>query len=193
MDPDIRDREMRLWQTLGPARYRLRSAGLAVLVAFAGVVIFLGIVTLVSFFPGSGTVYQGPGERPVSVVVGECEQIGPISKNGFGYWWECNAIVTAADGAARQARLERSIVTPEDRGQPVELREGCRDKSGLTDCGYGRPVNEWFEVGVLLIGKLNWVIAVVSALGVLMYLTRALLGAPRYCRFRGSRPLSERS
>lgn len=165
MDPGIRDREMRLWLTLGPAIYRLRSVGLAALLALAGVVVVLGVMTAINHFPGSGSVYQGPGDHPVRVVVGDCQRTGPVSRRGFGYWWECDAVVTAADGAVREARIGRSVVTPEDRGRSVDLREGCRDKEASTDCAYGSPTSEWLEVGVLLVGKLGWVVAVIQRIG----------------------------
>ncbi|MEU8391217.1 DUF6346 domain-containing protein [Micromonospora sp. NPDC048843] len=188
MDPAIRDRELRLWQTLGPTGYRLRSVGVAALLALGGLVVFLGIMTVISHFPGTGAVYKGPGERSVRVVVGTCQQLGPISKQGFGYWWECDAAVTGAGGAVRKTRIERSIVTPEDQGRSLVLREGCRDREGFTDCSYGRPTSSWLEMGVLLTGKVGWIVAVISGLTALVYLTRALLGAPRYCRLRGGRP-----
>ncbi|MFG1652340.1 DUF6346 domain-containing protein [Micromonospora sp. NPDC049275] len=188
MNPDIRDREMRLWESLGPAGYRLRCVGVAALLALAGIVSFLTGMTVASLFPGTGAVFHGPGEHPVIVVVDGCQRVGPISSRGFGYWWECDATVTAMDGAARKARIESSVVTPEDQGRPLELREGCRDESGLTDCTYGRPTNGWLEVGVLLISKLGLLVAVGSGVVALVYLTRAALGAPRYCRFRGGNP-----
>lgn len=193
MDPDAYGREMRLWQALGPAKYRLRSAGLAALLALAGVTVFLGSMTVASLFPGSGAVVQGPGEHQVRVVVGDCQRVGPISRRGFGYWWECDAVVIATNGAVRKARIGPSVVTPKDRGRSVELREGCRDKEGFTDCTYGRPTGRLLEFGLLLIVKLSWVVSVFIGFGVVMFLTRALLGAPRYFRFRGRRPSATRS
>lgn len=193
MDPDIYGREMRLWQRLGPAKYRLRSAALAALLALAGVTVLLGGMTALSLFPGSGAVVQGPGEHPVRVVVGDCQRVGPISRRGFGYWWECDAVVNAANGAVRKARIGPAVVTPEDRGRSVELREGCRDKEGFTDCTYGRPTSRLLELGLLLIVKVGWVVSVLVGFGVVMFLTRALLGAPLYLHFRGLRPSATRS
>ncbi|MFG1884794.1 DUF6346 domain-containing protein [Micromonospora sp. NPDC049102] len=103
---------MGLWETLGPVGYRLRSVGGAALLALAAVVIFLLGMTATSLFPGSGAVYQGPGEHPVRVVVADCQRVGPISHRGLGYWWECDALATAADGTSREARIGRSVVSP---------------------------------------------------------------------------------
>ncbi|MEU5905477.1 DUF6346 domain-containing protein [Micromonospora sp. NPDC047467] len=182
MGPDIYSREMRLWQSLGPGRYRLRSACLAVLLALASVVVFLGSMTIASLFGG---VHYG---HPARVVVGDCQQVGPISRRGFGYWWECDAVVTAPDGMVWTARIHASDVVPEDRGRSVELRESCHVKGDVTDCSYGRPTGYLLIVGLQLIVKLGWVALVFGGLGVVMFLTGALLGAPRYLRFRGRRP-----
>ncbi|MET7966258.1 DUF6346 domain-containing protein [Micromonospora sp. NPDC005305] len=173
---------MRLWQSLGPAKYRLRSACLAVLLALASVVVFLGSMTLASLFGG---VHYG---HPARVVVDDCQRVGPISRRGFGYWWECDAVVTAPDGTVRKARIHASDVAPEDRGQSVELREACSVKGRVTDCSYGGATGYLLSLGLQLIVKLGWLVLVFSGFGVLMFLTRALLGAPRYLRFRGRRP-----
>ncbi|MEU8262027.1 DUF6346 domain-containing protein [Micromonospora sp. NPDC048999] len=188
MDPDIRGREMRLWQALGPAGYRLRSVGLAALLAVIGVVVFLGSMTVASLLPGSRAGALGPGEQQVRAVVGDCQRVGPISRRGFGYWWECEASVITADGDVRNAWIGPSVVTHEDRGRAVELRESCRDKIHFTDCTYGRPTSRWLGLGMLLIVRLGWLVSLFSGFGVAMFLTRALLGAPRYFRFRGNPP-----
>ncbi|WP_433320319.1 DUF6346 domain-containing protein [Micromonospora chersina] len=172
---------MRLWESLGPAKYRLRSACVAVLLAPAGVAVFLGSMTLATLFAGVDYGHQA------RVVVHDCQQVGPIGQHGFGYWWECNAVVTAPDGTVRKARINPPDVAPEDRGRTIELREACR-KEGSTKCSYGRPTSRLLNFGLLIIVKLGWLALVFSGFGVLMFLTRALLGAPLYLRFRGRRP-----
>lgn len=181
MGPDFYGREMRLWQSLGPAKYRLRSACLAVLVAVASMVVFLGSMTLASLFGG---LHYG---HPARVVVDDCQQVGPISQRGFGYWWECDALATAPDGTVRKARIYGSDVTPEDRGRSVELRESCV-REGASECTYGRPTGYLLNIGLQIIIKLGWLVLVVGGFGVVAFLTRALLGAPRYMRFRAHRP-----
>ncbi|SCE98804.1 hypothetical protein GA0070612_2754 [Micromonospora chokoriensis] len=177
--PDLYGREMRLWQSLGPTTYRLRSACLAALLALASVLVFLGAMTVVNQFGG---VHYG---QPARVVAGACQQIGPISRRGFGYWWECDAAVIASDGTARKVRVHSSGIVPEDQGSSVELRETCRTNGDVTDCSYGKPIGWLLHVGLGLIVCLGWLALAFGAAGVVMFLTRALLGAPRYLRFRG--------
>ena len=165
MDRDIHGREMRLWQTLGPTGYRLLCVGLAALLAAEGVTVFLAGMTAVSLFPGTGAVYQGPGENVVQVVSGECNGLGTISRRGLVMVgvrrschcgrWRCPEYTDWPVG--RHAR---------GPGSSVELREGCRDKEKFTHCSYGRPTSSWFEVSVLFIGKMGWLGRVVGGLGV---------------------------
>ena len=96
MDPAIRDRELRLWQTLGPTAYRLRSVGVAVLLALGGAVVFLGFMTAINHFPGTGAVYEGQESARCAWSSAPASSFGPISKQGFGYWWECDAAVTGS-------------------------------------------------------------------------------------------------
>jgi hypothetical protein len=65
--------------------------------------------------------------------------LGPISRDGFGYWWTCAVTVTTDDGRVIQTVVHRSIVTPADRGAKTPFRESCK-RHGFKDCSYGRPV-----------------------------------------------------
>lgn len=66
----------------------------------------------------------------------ECVRYGPVSRSGFGYWYECRAEVTWRDGTRLAVSTRGSILTPEDVGRPVQVRE----------TGGGRPGNELHRV-----------------------------------------------
>ncbi len=84
---DIRERELRMWAGLGPVGYRVRNVVVSILLMMAAVGTFLLLSTLVSLYPGTGTVVRGPGDRAVQATGGACARVGPISGYGFGYWW----------------------------------------------------------------------------------------------------------
>ncbi|NUT20965.1 MAG: hypothetical protein HOV77_17430 [Hamadaea sp.] len=146
----------------------------------AGVVLYLLGLTLLNVYPGANTGWWGPPERPATAEVGTCEQRGPVSDNGFGFWWKCDVTVRAEDGRVVRTTVDRSIVTPADAGKPVEFREAC--KSGTTDCSYGRPAGRGWTLLLGVVGLLQWVILAGLALFAVICLVRAALGRHRYGR-----------
>lgn len=99
-------------------RRRLLGIGLLVCTLVFG----LGVWTLGAVF--RNVVSTGPIEdetAPVAVAT-SCEQLGPVSRFGFGYWWECTADVSSANGGSTTAEeFHGSELTPADIGKPVRV------------------------------------------------------------------------
>ncbi|WP_410662762.1 DUF6346 domain-containing protein [Amycolatopsis sp. lyj-84] len=98
----------------------LRIAGLAVIV----VLVFLGAWTAVA----QGTSRLGP-ERPgparALAYAMSCDEVGPISRGGLGYYWMCTAEVdTNVSGKYDELKTVRfglNELTPADIGKPVKV------------------------------------------------------------------------
>jgi Family of unknown function (DUF6346) len=61
--------------------------------------------------------------RTGSARVTECYRYGPISRSGFGYWYQCRAEVTWTDGTRRVVTTRGSALTPADVDRSVKVRE----------------------------------------------------------------------
>ncbi|MFI6300728.1 DUF6346 domain-containing protein [Amycolatopsis thailandensis] len=98
----------------------LRIAGGAVIF----VLLSLGALTAI----GQGTSRLGP-ERPgppsALAYATSCEEVGPISRGGFGYYWMCVAEVdTSVSGKYDELKTVRfglNELTPADIGKPVKV------------------------------------------------------------------------
>ncbi|MEU3452435.1 DUF6346 domain-containing protein [Micromonospora sp. NPDC006766] len=163
----------------GPIWGRLREllTGIAVLAAM--IVVNLLLTTLAAFYPGTGVVKPSPREQPATATVRQCEQAGPVSSNGFGYWWECDVTVRMRDGRAVETAVGHSVVTPDDRGRPVEFREACFGANN-TECHYGRPTWLLWGIAVSVVGMVRVTATILALMAAGVSLLRAILGVPRY-------------
>ena len=118
------------------AARRGRSLLYTVAYGLAAAVSWLTFATVLSCYPGTGYWKHDPPEHRATGMVEHCEHHGPVSRNGFGFWWQCRTTVTVDDGSTAEVTLTRSIVTPDDIGYPVELRVACPTDGR---CSYGRP------------------------------------------------------
>lgn len=99
-------------------RRRLLGIGLLICTLVFG----LGAWTLGAVF--RNVVSTGPieDENASVAVATSCEQLGPVSRFGFGYWWECTADVSSANGGSTTAEeFHGSELTPADIGKPVRV------------------------------------------------------------------------
>lgn len=87
--------------------------------------------------------------------------------------------VRTHDGREVDTVVEHSIVTPDDRGEPIEFREVCYRK-GNSDCRYGRPVPGVWALAVTILGMVRITLNLLMIIGVGFYLVRAVVGVPRY-------------
>ncbi|MGA3540859.1 DUF6346 domain-containing protein [Micromonosporaceae bacterium DT194] len=181
---------MLAWQRYGPVVYRLRQLFLMAITLLATCVLVLVSQSVLSLYPGTGSVRPGVTERPVWAKVEECRRIGPFSGYGLGYWWICQAVVRHDEGPERQVMLGRSIVGPDDVGQVVELRAACHGR-GEADCYYGRPLAGFWSAGYAILEMVIKALVVGLLFAVGLYLLKAVVGGPRYLviidRWRGVR------
>ncbi len=105
-----------------------KAAGAGVLGAGALFVLVIGpllfFVCLTMFrLAGAPEVSTGPtaiGEA--SAVVRACDRKGPISSEGLGYFWECDANVTVNGHPVGVLRFDPDELTPADGANPVGVR-----------------------------------------------------------------------
>ncbi len=156
----------------------------AVVAAGTGFVLLLVFATVFNLYKGTRSGYLGPEEHPAVARVGACERLGPVSRDGIGYWWQCHATVRVADGRVINTVVDRSILTPADAGRAVEFREACKGQEGkhLTGCSYGRPVGRGWKGAVAALNFLERIFVAVCAFGVVLFLVRGVLGRRGYAR-----------
>jgi prepilin signal peptidase PulO-like enzyme (type II secretory pathway) len=153
----------------------------AVVAAALGLVVLLGFATLFNLYPGTRSGWFGPKERPAVADVGSCRRIGPISGDGFGYWWTCEVTVRTDDGRVVETVVRRSIVTPADRGAKVAFRESCK-RDGFKQCSYGRPVARGWKAAMAVFQMVEWTVVIAFGFAVVLFLVRGLLGRRGYAR-----------
>ncbi|ADD45092.1 DUF6346 domain-containing protein [Stackebrandtia nassauensis] len=62
-------------------------------------------------------------DKATATVVG-CEQDGPVSVSGVGYWWNCDVDITTKDGETTRQSLPGSRFEPADKGKKFEMVAG---------------------------------------------------------------------
>jgi hypothetical protein len=159
--------------------FRAYALGMAVLLVVAWTVVGFGLATVQSLYPGTGAAFPAAKERPAIGHVGECRRAGPVSVNGFGYWWECRVLIRTDDGREVRTVLRHSIVAPSDAGRDVDLRETCSGDDN-TDCRYGRPADRTWGVAMAFLNLLVWAVNIAFVFLVGLYLLGAVLGERRY-------------
>jgi uncharacterized protein DUF6346 len=168
----------------GPVKDRVKMLLAAVVAAGTGFVLVLVFATVFNLYKGTRSGYLGPEEHPAVARVGACERLGPVSRDGIGYWWQCHAAVRVADGRVVNTVVDRSILTPADAGRAVEFREACKGQEGkhVTGCSYGRPVGRGWKGAVAALNFLERILVAVCAFGVVLFLVRGVLGRRGYAR-----------
>jgi hypothetical protein len=159
---------------------RLKMLAGAVVMVAVGIVLLLAFGTVFGLYKGTSSGWFGPPERPAVAQVGDCHRLGPVSRDGFGYWWKCQVSVRVANGRVVHTMVYRSIVTPADRGRQVEFREAC--KNGTTKCSYGRPVARGWKVALGAMNLIEWCLLGFCAFMALLCLVRAVAGPRGYER-----------
>lgn len=159
----------------GPVKFRVESFLAALVVAVAGLAVLLGLTTLQSLYKGTGAGYLGPAERVATAQVGSCQRLGPVSVDGFGYWWKCQVRVRVSDGRVVETVVDRSIVNPSEVGRTVDFREACKN-GATTGCSYGRPVGTAVKAAVGALVLVGWSLLALFAFVVFILLLCSVLG-----------------
>ncbi|WFE61009.1 DUF6346 domain-containing protein [Micromonospora sp. WMMD712] len=158
-------------------------AAWAAALLLANAVVTLGLTTALSHYHGESTpTWSSPMHGRARTLA--CQQHGPVSLDGFGYWWTCGAEVTMADGRVIVVALGASMLTPDDQGKTVDLVERC-SSSDRHECVYTRPGGGLVAVLIRLLHVLR--VAVMAVIGLLagVFLLRGLLGRRLYGRLVG--------
>lgn len=53
----------------------------------------------------------------------DCQRLGPVSRHGFGYWYDCRANVTWSDGTRSRVTTRASVLSPADLGREVAVKQ----------------------------------------------------------------------
>jgi hypothetical protein len=168
---------------IGPFKDRLQMLLGAVIAAGVGVVVLLAFATASNLYKGTDSGYFGPEERPAVARVGACERLGPVSKDGFGYWWQCHATVRVAGGRVIATVVDRSILTPADVGHAVEFREACKiERKQRSGCSYGRPSGRGWKVALAALALIERALLALCGFCVVLCLLGAVLGRRGYAK-----------
>ncbi|MCG5467306.1 DUF6346 domain-containing protein [Micromonospora sp. LAH09] len=192
----VQGEQIAAYERRGPFWGRLTQFAVVVVCAASLVASTLVLDTVVSFYPGTGAYKSTPAQQQAEATVHECRRVGPVSGDGFGYWWHCAVTVRTSDGREVRTVVRHSTVTPHDRGSPVEFREVCYGK-GNTDCRYGRPAWRIWALALAALGIMRTALVLLLLLGTGLYLLRTVVGVPRYYawvnrRAKGRRSVSRR-
>jgi hypothetical protein len=169
----------------GPVKDRLKMLLGAVVAAGVAVVLLLVFATtLFNLYKGTRAGYLGPQERPAVAMAGTCERLGPVSRDGIGFWWQCHATVRVSDGRVITTVVDRSILTPADAGHTVEFREACKTQEGKhgSGCSYGRPSGRGWKGAMAALMLVERAVIAICAIFVILCLVRAVLGRSGYAR-----------
>lgn len=147
--------------------------------------LWLGMTSLTSLYRGEPDPHA-PSRVHGVVAVGDCWRSGPISRYGFGYWWQCDVSVSLTDGRTIMTRLDRSIVKPSDRGNRVLLVESCSGPR-RTKCVLARPGNYPLALALRIVRVVLWVGTGIATFVSIAFLLRYMLGQTLFIRIFGTR------
>ncbi|MEU8083163.1 DUF6346 domain-containing protein [Micromonospora sp. NPDC049101] len=88
-----------------------RSGGRLTQFAAGLVASMLALDTVRSCYPGVGVFKFTPALQPVEATVHECRRVGPVSGDGFGYWWHCAVTVQTRDGREVRTVVSRRTMS----------------------------------------------------------------------------------
>ncbi|MFS8098622.1 hypothetical protein LFM09_15935 [Lentzea alba] len=113
----------------------------------------LGWLLLATIWNHFGDQY-GP-DKPVRdryYVAESCEERGPMTVRGFGYWWEC----TGRDERGRE--FEDSFLTPADIGRKVPVYTSKSTKSSSVYRSAEQPLEGWSFLALPFAAAWIWLI-----------------------------------
>ena len=101
-------------------------AGLVGLALWA-VVAIAGLTGFTHFKPEASTA--SVADRGVARVA-DCRREGPLSLNGFGYWWRCEADVVWDGGGRQRVTVRIGQLSPDDAGKDVPVVQRVTSDKG---------------------------------------------------------------
>jgi hypothetical protein len=145
--------------------------------------VWFGLLTIGSLYKGPVNGHVTPPRTPAVASVRSCTRSGLIGSDGFGRWWTCDVTIDVHGGRTVKDTVGHSIVTPRDIGHPVDFVESCAG-SGHTDCSYGRPTRDIWEIVNALVSLVRIVVTAGLAFVTAMQLLQATLVSVRTLRAR---------
>jgi hypothetical protein len=115
----------------------------------------------------------------VQATVESGSRVGPLSAEGFGFWWVCRMQVETPWARGGEGGRGPSIVTVDDVSKTVELREACFDPPD-GDCRYGTAANAGWQLYAGILRLLRPALVFIFLVSSIFYLLAGVLGAPRY-------------
>lgn len=127
----------------------------ALLLIFIGVVALLAGWTAMNFRGGHADEKNMKDRHEATATVSQCEEVGPISLSGVGYWWSCLATITPEEGKAYEQTFNGSQFRPEDEGGDFPMVSAGRSSNSWSRADV--PGNSWATVATaagLIIGAI---------------------------------------
>jgi hypothetical protein len=162
---------------VGPLRYRLQAVGRLLVVVAIWAVLGAVVGTVTGLYHGANGGRRYGDEVAATADVASCRRTGPIASDALGYWWDCDVTIRTTEGRVVRMTVDRSMVTPDDVGRPVEFEETC-DKVG-ENCRYGIPTAYGWYVLVGTLSMLHIGINLCLAVFAFLFLIDAIFGAGR--------------
>jgi len=125
-----------------------------------GIVLLLGGWTAMNFRGGVAADDIADREE-ASVTVESCEEVGPLSLSGVGYWWSCRAVVTTQEGDSYTQVFNGSQFSPDDEGGVFPVVNAGQDSNSWSRADL--PNNNWAIVATavgLIGGAISLIIGI---------------------------------
>ncbi|HIW61237.1 MAG TPA: hypothetical protein H9881_02160 [Candidatus Stackebrandtia excrementipullorum] len=114
---------------------------------FIGVVLLLAGWTAMNF--RGGVAPDDIADRDeATATVNTCEEVGPLSLSGVGYWWSCRATVTTQDGDSYDQVFNGSQFDPDDRGEQFRVVNAGQYSNSWTRADI--PARNWATVATAI-------------------------------------------
>ncbi len=127
---------------------RRRLAGSIYLIA--GVILVLVIWSLIAVFQ---SVPGGPAnsQQSATATATSCDQVGPVGRFGFGYWWTCHADVRwpNQNTPVQDVPFYTSELTPADIGKPTQVTPESTDNRGGGSLWYTDTTRPLWFMGII--------------------------------------------
>ena len=125
----------------------MKNLAIAAALLAGAVALWLGVNRVASFYGGLGShrgEQRNQGDATAHVV--GCTRHGPVSVDGFGYWWHCRATVVRVGHGTAGGDLGPSVAGPSDVGHDIAVRFDCNNDD--RDCNYR---SQWWGALVAVI------------------------------------------
>lgn len=117
-----------------------RTNSPVILPILIGIVLILGGWTAMNLRGGVSADDTADREEATATVE-NCEEVGPLSLSGVGYWWSCRAMVTTQEGDSYSQVFNGSQFNPDDVGSQFPIVNAGQDSNSWTRADL--PHNNW--------------------------------------------------